>query len=367
MNADPTMSADQSATLPFLRARSPLKLLRASLWQARHRRLRPALRARSRELQSELAGRLTFYTNVSDFAHVAARPLVLLHGVHTSGSAFELNGVFESLRDERPIYALDLPGFGCSERGEREYGPEVYESAIRELLELATRDAAPADVIAVGLTSEYVARVAVVAPELVHSLILVSPTGFAVKREQDSFERASRRGKSVLPMRIASSLGLSPLVYRALVTERSLRYLLRRAASNDSSQRDDYVRYCHAAAHQPGAHHAALAYLSGALHPVGNPQSVYTRVHRPTLILFADESKPRYGSLETFVKWHEFFAAERVADTDLANPRSAELLLPKLHSFWESVASNEQDDEQSGVFDMRCGRDTNDIAALSSY
>jgi len=359
------MSANEAAGLPFLRARSPLKLLRTSLWQARHRRLQPAIRARSRELQSELAGRLTFYTNVSDFAHVAERPLVLLHGVHTRASAFEMNGLFEALRDERPLYALELPGFGCSERDERAYGPEVYESAIRELLELAARDGAPADVLAVGLTSEYAARIAVIAPELVHSLVLVAPTGFAVKREQDSFERASRRGKTVLPMRIAASLGLSPLVYRAIVTERSLRYLLKRAASNDADQRDDYVRYCQASAHQPGAHHAAVAYLSGALHPAGNPQSVYTRVHCPTLILYADDSKPRYGSLETFVKWHEFFSAEKVSDTDLTETRTAKLLVPKLRSFWDGVVANEQEEERSGVFSTRSS--SNDVAALSSY
>jgi len=364
MSAGRTTIADH---LPFLRTRSPLKLLRAGLSLKRRPQPRPNIRARTHELISERAGRLAVYTNVGDFAYSGARPLVLLHGVHTDASAYELNTLFEALREERPIYALDLPGFGCSERGEREYRPEVYVAAITTLLEQASHGALSADVVAVGLTSEYAARMAIVRPDLVHSLTLISPTGFAVKREQDSFERASRQGKPVLPVRLAAKLGLTPLLYRAVATERSLRSFFRRAAGAGSELRDDFVRYCFNAAHQAGADQAGVAYLSGALHPAGNPQSVYTRVHCPTLILYADEAKPHYGSLDTFVKWHEYFDAHKVDDANPSHDASVQQLLPQMHAFWQRVGEREIE-EQSGVFQTGANSDdARDVAAVSSY
>lgn len=351
---------------PYLRMRSPLELL-MGLRRSSHA-VRTNLRARAYQLETERAGRLTYYSNVDDFARLSERPLVLLHGVHPGSSAHELDGVFEALRGERPIYALDLPGFGCSEHGLPDYRPEVYVSAIARLLELAARNAASPDVLAVGLTSEYVARVAVELPDLVHSLTLISPTGFAVKREQDSFERASRRGKALLPVRLASKLGLSPLLYRALLTERSIRYLLRRAASSALDLRDDVVRYCSATRHEPGAEHAAVAYLSGALHPAGNPQSVYTRVHSPTLILYADEPKPRYGSLDSFVKWHEYFSAEKLDNSDLSLVAGADQAVLKMRRFWDAVKERDLAEAQTGVLRTDSdGEPSKDVAAVSSY
>ena len=39
------------------------------------------------------------------------RPLLLLHSINASASAYEVKPLFEHYRQQRPVYAPDLPGF----------------------------------------------------------------------------------------------------------------------------------------------------------------------------------------------------------------------------------------------------------------
>ena len=53
-----------------------------------------------------------FYSDTS----AEGRPLVLLHSVNAAPSSMEMRPLFERYRGSRPVYALDLPGFGMSQR-----------------------------------------------------------------------------------------------------------------------------------------------------------------------------------------------------------------------------------------------------------
>src|SRR3954471_24952414 len=48
-------------------------------------------------------------------------PLVLVHGIHAAASSFEMRNVFEPLSQRHTVYALDLLGFGKSERPDVPY------------------------------------------------------------------------------------------------------------------------------------------------------------------------------------------------------------------------------------------------------
>ncbi|PQJ97667.1 alpha/beta fold hydrolase [Chromatium okenii] len=80
--------------------------------------------------------------------------------------------LFEHYRAQRPVYALDLPGFGHSDRSKRRYSPELFAGVIAEFLEQVVK--VPADVAAFSLGCEFAARATLQQPTLVTSLTLLS-------------------------------------------------------------------------------------------------------------------------------------------------------------------------------------------------
>ena len=59
----------------------------------------------------------------------AGAPLLLVHSVNAAASAAEVRPVFEHYRAPRTVFALDLPGFGFSERSDRVYSPRLMTDA----------------------------------------------------------------------------------------------------------------------------------------------------------------------------------------------------------------------------------------------
>lgn len=266
-----------------------------------------AIAADRHELATSDAGVISYYADTRS----GGRPVVLLHGIHAAASAYEVRPLFESLRGERSVYALELPGFGFSERSARDYRPATYVHAIEHLLrQVATSEAV--DVIALSLSSEFAARVALEMPELVRSLVLLSPTGFATRSERGRLERHAR----VKPPRAAgplSELPLGPLLYELLVTRPSLHWFLRR--SFERAVDPGLLAYSYATSHQAGAHRAPLAFLAGELFPAGDPLKLYARLHTPTLVLYDRDPYTGFGQLDALVGRHSSMAARRIPHT----------------------------------------------------
>ncbi len=122
---------------------------------------------------SKAAGNLSYYVSMQ----ASGRPLVLIHSINAAGSSYEMRPLFDHYRATRPVYALDLPGFGFSERADRIYTPELYQNAILQFL--ASQVDQAADVVALSLGSEFVMRAAVEQPDRFHSITLISPSGFS--------------------------------------------------------------------------------------------------------------------------------------------------------------------------------------------
>src|SRR5512141_2005525 len=55
------------------------------------------------------AGRLSYYVGGE------GAPLLLIHSVNASASAYEVLPIYEHFRPRRRVYAVDLPGFGFSD------------------------------------------------------------------------------------------------------------------------------------------------------------------------------------------------------------------------------------------------------------
>ena len=92
------------------------------------------------------AGRLAYYVS-GDGA-----PLLLIHSINAAASAYEVHTVFERMRASRRVYAVDLPGFGGSDRHARNYCVGLYVQAIHDMLDVigAEQGDRPVDALALG-------------------------------------------------------------------------------------------------------------------------------------------------------------------------------------------------------------------------
>ena len=210
------------------------------------------------------AGRLCVYVDGLDHG---APPLLLVHSVNAAASAAEVRPLHDHHRARRPVFSVDLPGFGHSERSDRPYTPRLMTDALHAVRALIAQRCgdAPVDALALSLSCEFLARAAVEAPGAFRTLALVSPTGFSgtqvwraapgTTRGMPRFYRALR-GPAWAPWGGA--------LFRGLTRPGVVRYFLRRtwgARDIDEALWAQCVRN----ARQPGAEFAPLYFLSAEL------------------------------------------------------------------------------------------------------
>jgi pimeloyl-ACP methyl ester carboxylesterase len=115
-------------------------------------------------------------------AYVAGHgpPMLLIHSVNAAASAAEVRPVYEHYRQSRTVLALDLPGFGFSQRSQRPYTPQLMTQAVIDALEWLRERCGdtPVDALGLSLSCEYLARAALQAPLRLCSLSLVRPPWF---------------------------------------------------------------------------------------------------------------------------------------------------------------------------------------------
>ena len=122
-----------------------------------------------RLLPSEITGEIACYSDTQ----ATGRPLLLIHSINAAASAREMQPLFQHYRATRPVYAIDLPGFGHSARTDRRYTPDVFKRAILDVIEKEISGEHPVDVIALSLSSEFAALAALESPGAIRSLTMI--------------------------------------------------------------------------------------------------------------------------------------------------------------------------------------------------
>lgn len=222
-----------------------------------------SLSALRRDIETP-AGRISLYSAEPEKKDTGLPPLLLVHSVHAAASAAELAPLFTHYRQQRPVYALELPGFGLSDRSARAYTPRLMTDALHAVLAIIQSEhgGQVADVLAVSLSSEFAARAKHEAPQNIRRLALVSPTGFSGAKR--------RYGPA------GGTLGLSWLyrlltldfwrqgIFNTLTRPGVIRYFLQRTWGGPHID-ETFWQYCVLTARQPGAANAPFYFVSAFL------------------------------------------------------------------------------------------------------
>lgn len=291
--------------------------------------MEPALEAVREEADCEHCGRLSYYVDRTG----EGTPLVLLHSINAAASSFEMKPIFRHFQGKRPVYALDLPGYGFSERSERVYSPLLYQRAIKTFLQDVVGE--PADVVGLSLSCEFAALTAVHHPEHFRSLVFISPTGFQPPRGNELPEQAKQvEAKNTLYSALAVGLWNRPLL--DLVTSRpSIQFFLNKSFEGLVPAR--FVDYAYQTAHQPGAANAPTYFLSGMLFTPAVRETVYQVLDVPVLVIYDRDPHTNFEMLPVMLQGRKNWGAVRISPTKgLPHWEQPEKTFQVMNSFWEA-------------------------------
>lgn len=230
------------------------------------------------------AGRLSYYRiapeNHSKYPGDGPTPMLLIHSMNAAASAAEMRPLYEHYGQSRPAYAVDLPGFGFSDRSDRAYLPRLMTDAVHALAARIRleHDGAQIEALALSLGCEFLARAAHESPADYRSVALISPTGFNGKKPR--LGPPQSLVGSFRAQRVLAWSGWSDGLFRQLTRPAVIRFFLEKTWG--SKQIDEALfQYDIATSRHPGAKHAPLYFLSALLFSADIVQ-VYDELKLPT-------------------------------------------------------------------------------------
>jgi pimeloyl-ACP methyl ester carboxylesterase len=185
-------------------------------------------------------------------------PILLVHGVYAGASSYEWRKNFDALGEHFTVYAIDLLGFGLSDKPKTRYTAELYvrllASFVREVI------GAPTAIIASSLAAAYTIEAAILEPELFKDLVLVCPSGLT--NLADDSRSIVQEARYLL----VSSPVVGTSLYNAIASKASIRsYLQENVYFDPSYVTAEMVNHYSTASHQYGSQYAAQSFVGGQL------------------------------------------------------------------------------------------------------
>ncbi|MFM2033084.1 MAG: hypothetical protein RLZZ297_1849 [Chloroflexota bacterium] len=173
--------------------------------------------------------------------------VLLVHSINAAAGSHELRRPFAHLQQHYRVVALDLIGFGDSDRPDIVYDAALYSALIADV---ARHLGGVFCLYAVSLAGAYACTAAVTVGALVERLMLICPTGL-----EDLVTPKSPQTWLRGP--------IGRVLFRGLVTRGSIRYFLQSTTYASPAALDDamsaaFVR----AAQRPGAAYAPLCFVA---------------------------------------------------------------------------------------------------------
>ncbi|ADB59793.1 alpha/beta hydrolase fold protein [Haloterrigena turkmenica DSM 5511] len=224
--------------------------------------------------------------------------LLLCHGIYAGASSHEFRSIVERLAEKYHVIAVDLPGFGRSERPPLVYSSTLYAEFLRDF---AADVADEPIVVTSSLTGSFAVEAAAETEasdrDNFEQLVLICPT------DETTDERPWVRTLVRAPV-------VGTTLYNLLASKPSIRYFYDRDGYYDSDRIDDEaVDYAWRSAHQPGARYATASFSSGTLDPDFDLQTELAGLETPTTLV--------WGRDADLVPLREGRDLAEAADTDL--------------------------------------------------
>ncbi|WP_339104532.1 alpha/beta fold hydrolase [Haloterrigena salinisoli] len=262
------------------------------------------LKKRAGDLENPLVGieRTYRWRGIETSYTVAGDPndpdLLLCHGIYAGASSHEFEPIVDRLAEDYHVIAVDLPGFGRSERPPLVYSATLYAEFLRDFAADVTDEPI---VVASSLTGSFAVEAAAETEDSdrddFRHLVLICPT------DETADERPWVRTLVRTPV-------VGTTIFNLLASKPSIRYFYDRDGYYDSDRIDDEaVAYAWRSAHQPGARYAPASFSSGTLDPDFDLKTELAAIDTPTTLV--------WGRDADLVPLREGRDLAEAADTDL--------------------------------------------------
>ena len=114
-------------------------------------------------------GRVAYHT------YGTGRPLLLLHHTSVGASHAEWEKNIDFLAQNHKVYAIDLPGFGASEKPKITYTAYQYALFLNDFIEQQVKR--PVSIVASSASADFALMAYLMKPKNMRKLVLISPTG----------------------------------------------------------------------------------------------------------------------------------------------------------------------------------------------
>ena len=118
------------------------------------------------------------------------KPMLLLHNTQIGASHKEWDKIYDALTKKFKVYAVDLPGFGSSEKPKITYTAYQYTLFINAFIEQVIQE--PVNIIASSASADFAVMACKFSPDNFKKLILISPTGINCKPASNADARMHR-------------------------------------------------------------------------------------------------------------------------------------------------------------------------------
>ncbi len=208
-----------------------------------------------------------------------AKPLLLIHSFGPGASSFEWRKNIDTLATLFRVYAIDLLGFGLSDRPSIDYTSETFTDLISDFIREVIGK--PAIVVAHGLTAAFVVADAYRHPKFFERLVLVTPPPTILQEQSSSPLNVARKVLLRSPV-------LGQFIYNQLTSRRAIRrFYDRKGYHNPGLITDELVEYIFTSAHQPNARFAVASLLSNGLSM--DVHEAFARLQMPVTVVLGRE------------------------------------------------------------------------------